>query len=571
MLWGYWSCWGITRLKGCLFGRGLEDLYGLVLFLQATPWCHKTCWTRALLRPYLCGSSAAKARAHACVAALFWRTQKADVMNEISLPAQTEETLTLRFTPVEAHFYRRQHEECKQAVNAVLQDLRRKKQTTLDDRAYVRVLQQVLKLRQACCHPQVGGAGVQSIHKSVLTMDEILKQLRQRAKVESEEGQRLLVAAENGLAGLALLQNNPVVAMEHYRNVLLLAHKGDYIRVDALPHLHAVHNLASVMREQEEEEVEVGGKQLSVSELAAQEEKIRRDYSAAHDTNVNVCAERLKQASDEVSRALVPNTTWGWYIEALNLLGHRDGGGRELLDKVENVLSESDKYSNTKKRRRQQDEHTMVGKFRDVAGLKFLLQARVEMLYQKRQQLLMHLTQLCKPPTQSDVHECGNCGDCKANFLKTGARCKCCQIADHMDAYKCALFHHNAERAHKQTARKDGGQSAMWWEQQLGNNGEASARALENIGLDGTSERTKYISPHVCTMCMSPQPQHTYFSSTHQVYVSSCLLHMIAHLSSCLLHACLLHVLPHLFSSLPVSVPWWSSRGCPLRAQVGRG
>jgi hypothetical protein len=57
------------------------------------------------------------------------------------------------------------------------------------------------------------------------------------------------------------------------------------------------------MREQEEEEVEVGGKQLSVSELAAQEEKIRRDYSAAHDTNVNVCAERLKQASDEVSRA----------------------------------------------------------------------------------------------------------------------------------------------------------------------------------------------------------------------------------------------------------------------------
>ena len=523
--------WGITRLKGCLFARGLEDLYGLALFLQARPWSDKTCWTRALLRPYLCGSSAAKARAHAWVAALFWRTQKADVMNEISLPAQTEETLTLRFTPVEAHFYRRQHEECQQAVNAVLQDLRRKKQTTLDDRASVRVLQQVLKLRQACCHPQVGGTGVQSIHKSVLTMDEILKQLRQRAKVESEEGQRLLVAAENGLAGLALLQNNPVVAMEHYRNVLLLAHKGDYIRVDALPHLHAVHNLASVMREQEEEVVEVGGKQLSVTELAAEEEKIRRDYSAAHDTNVNVCAERLKQASDEVSRALVPNTTWGWYIEALNLLGHRDGGGRELLDKVENVLSDSDKYSNTKKRRRQQDEHTMVGKFRDVAGLKFLLQARVEMLYQKRQQLLTHLTQLCKPPTQSDVHECGNCGDCKANFLKTGARCKCCQIADHMDAYKCALFHHNAERAHKQTARKDGGQSAMWWEQRLGNNGEASARALENIGLDGTSERTKYVSAHVCTMCLLIFP--------HVCSMHVCSMHVCSMCFLILSHPCL--------------------------------
>ena len=32
-----------------------------------------------------------------------------------------------------------------------------------------------------------------------LSMDEILKQLRQRAKVESEEGQRLLVAAENAV------------------------------------------------------------------------------------------------------------------------------------------------------------------------------------------------------------------------------------------------------------------------------------------------------------------------------------------------------------------------------------
>lgn len=177
----------------------------------------------------------------------------------------------------------------------------------------------------------------------------------------------------------------------------------------------------------------------------------------------------------------------------------------------------------------------MVGKFRDVAGLKFLLQARVEMLYQKRQQLLTHLTQLCKPPTQSDVHECGNCGDCKANFLKTGARCKCCQIADHMDAYKCALFHHNAERAHKQTARKDGGQSAMWWEQRLGNNGEASARALENIGLDGTSERTKYVSAHVCTMCLLLFP-HVCSMHVCSMHVCSMCFLIFSHPCMCQCH-----------------------------------
>ena len=473
--------------------RGLEDLYGLALFLQARPWSDKACWTRALLRPYLRGSQAAKARAHAWVAALFWRTQKADVMNEISLPPQTEVTQMLRFTPIESHFYRRQHEECAQAVDGVIHDLRRKKQTTLDDRASLRVLQQVLKLRQACCHPQVGGSGVQSIHKSVLSMDEILKQLRQRAKVESEEGQRLLVAAENGLAGLALLQSEPAVAMRHYRNVLELAMKADSIRVDPLPHLHALHNLASVMRGEGQLVVEVVGKQLSLEDLGKEEDGIRRDYVAAHDTNVNACAERLELVGQELER--VDARRKGWYLEALELLGQRDGGGREVLDRVDSVLQDSDKYSQAKKRRRQQDEHTMVGKFRDINGLKFLLQARVELLYDKRQKLLTRLKALCQAPSQSDVFECGNCGDCKANFWKTGPRCKCCQIADHMDAYKCVLFHHNAERSNKQSARKDGGKSAMWWEEYVGAaDAEGGARGKQNsVGLEGTAERTKYV------------------------------------------------------------------------------
>jgi hypothetical protein len=50
-------------------------------------------------------------------------------------------------------------------------------------------------------------------------------------------------------------------------------------------------------------------------------------------------------------------------------------------------------------------------------------------------------------------------------FGKTGVRCKPCKVADNLDAYKCALFHHNAERSNKQTARKEDGKSAMWWEE----------------------------------------------------------------------------------------------------------
>lgn len=32
----------------------------------------------------------------------------------------------------------------------------------------------LLKLRQACCHPQVGSSGLRSLQKSPMTMEEIL-------------------------------------------------------------------------------------------------------------------------------------------------------------------------------------------------------------------------------------------------------------------------------------------------------------------------------------------------------------------------------------------------------------
>lgn len=118
-----------------------------------------------------------------------------------------------------------QHDECAQAARDVLLALRRKGRSALDDRSSMKVLQQVLKLRQACCHPQVGGAGMHSIQKKVLTMEQICTQLRDKAKLECEEGQRLLVAAENGLAAVSLLQKEPAVAMRHYRNVLEMVYK----------------------------------------------------------------------------------------------------------------------------------------------------------------------------------------------------------------------------------------------------------------------------------------------------------------------------------------------------------
>ena len=45
----------------------------------------------------------------------------------------------------------------------------------------------------------------------VMSMEEVLEQLLDRARLETEEAQRQLVAAQSGLAGLALLRVPPHV------------------------------------------------------------------------------------------------------------------------------------------------------------------------------------------------------------------------------------------------------------------------------------------------------------------------------------------------------------------------
>lgn len=75
---------------------------------------------------------------------------------QIQIPPQTEETHWLRFSPVEGHFYHRQHEVCSQDA---LRKLRKisdwsLKLGSLDRRTVNTILCPLLRLRQACCHPQ---------------------------------------------------------------------------------------------------------------------------------------------------------------------------------------------------------------------------------------------------------------------------------------------------------------------------------------------------------------------------------------------------------------------------------
>lgn len=55
---------------------------------------------------------------------IMWRSSKVHVADELQLPAQEECTSWLTFSPVEEHFYQRQHETCASFAREVIESLK---------------------------------------------------------------------------------------------------------------------------------------------------------------------------------------------------------------------------------------------------------------------------------------------------------------------------------------------------------------------------------------------------------------------------------------------------------------
>ena len=95
--------WCVT---GTPIGKSLNDMQGLLLFLQLDPFSVEAWWRLCLYEPF-CHGVHAPMQDMLCT--VLWRTCKKDILDQIDIPGQREETHWLGFTPVEEHFYRRQH------------------------------------------------------------------------------------------------------------------------------------------------------------------------------------------------------------------------------------------------------------------------------------------------------------------------------------------------------------------------------------------------------------------------------------------------------------------------------
>jgi E3 ubiquitin-protein ligase SHPRH len=178
------------------------DLFGLLVFLGADPYCVDTWWDILVQGPFNGGNPAPLCD---LVCPLMWRTAKVDVEDQINIPPQKDFVHWINFSPIEENFYRRQHVDCGREVLERITRLPSLdvKLHSLTGEDLNKILWPLTNLRKACCHPQAvkgkHGQQIPSKNKNkTMTMQELLTNLIQKAKSECEESLRMIISSING-------------------------------------------------------------------------------------------------------------------------------------------------------------------------------------------------------------------------------------------------------------------------------------------------------------------------------------------------------------------------------------
>eukprot|EP00058_Branchiostoma_floridae_P018800 XP_002604289.1 hypothetical protein BRAFLDRAFT_125252 [Branchiostoma floridae] len=429
--------WCVT---GTPIQRNLEDLYGLLLFLGVDPYWVKHWWERLLYQPYCHGNPLPM---YEVISKVMWRTAKKDVLDQINLPQQTEDVHWLKFSPVEEHFYRRKHEDCSRHAFKVLSqwhDLGTKL-CQLDRRTMQTMLWPLLKLRQACCHPQAVRGEFLPLHKSTMTMDELLKSLTQKCKIECEEAHRQLICALNGLAGIHIIKEEYPEAVEKYREVLrsVQEHEGR-LKTDKLQRLHTLHNLAGLLHRK----LSGVAPTLRDDQLMKQAEELKTYYMQKSLDKIHSSQQTLlpiQQKVQQLRRKLQPGTPW--WMDTLQWAIYW-GKDEDLAERIRNELSGD----------RDPDATSIVNKFRDLRGLQFLLTSQLENLQQSHSAVCTAVNHLSQDPAQRLIQSAVECHlrPEKGEELHT---CEFCKADDLFLEYESRLFSFTAKRLEDMVAEEE--------------------------------------------------------------------------------------------------------------------
>ncbi|EIE26712.1 hypothetical protein COCSUDRAFT_59229 [Coccomyxa subellipsoidea C-169] len=479
--------WCVT---GTPLSRGLEDLYGLFYFLHAHPYSDRFWWHEVLQKPYVAGCPAGRKRLMAQLkpaeGGIFWRTSKADVAHELALPPQSHRTTFLTLSAIERHFYMRQHQantllhaDCASKARAVLpaELLAALEAGRAGDEAFRRLtraeekslLGNLLRLRQACCHPQVGSRGIKALNaaKTPLSMDSILEVLVEKARVEAEDAQRILLSALNGLAGLMLIEDDKTQAVALYRQVLATAEGNKaLIRLDPLQKLHTLSNLAELLGSG----VPGVPHTLRDDSLGAEAEKIREEYLVQWVAKVAAAEKDYRAALDHMERpgaaaeqsetaawfkgpgrsgGAAPSSSSApaaseevelWYLDAIDLiLQNSDDYGERAASAIRDQLSVIDEM----RRKTERNATSLARRITGLAGLKLLLRNELgasAAAREKALKMLQDLSDVNHARPDSLVEQAATCGRCRSELGEAGRVCRHCKMDDVWLGWEMRLF-----------------------------------------------------------------------------------------------------------------------------------
>ncbi|CAH8265480.1 unnamed protein product [Arabidopsis lyrata] len=487
-----------TKHRWCITGtpiqRKLDDLFGLLKFLKANPFDVSRWWIEVIRDPYERRDTKAMEFTHKFFKQVMWRSSKVHVADELQLPPQEECVSWLKFSAIEEHFYSRQHETCVSYAREVIETLKRdilKRGHTSSDNPLIthaeaaKLLNSLLKLRQACCHPQVGSSGLRSLQQTPMTMEEILMVLVKKTQKEGEEALRVLIVALNGIAAIAMLKQEFSEAVSLYKEALSITeeHAEDF-RLDPLLNIHILHNLAEILPmaksygvklsasgrpeikiDVQDDDHHRASKRQRINELESlthdsPDSGLKKDgeyheecktlnivcdtmkvkYLSAFNSKLSAAQQEFKKSYNQVSESLsnMGKQRSVWWLDALQLTEQNKDFSSELTRKIEEILHGSLNNSSSSR---------ASSRFRTIHGMKLHLQTCMDMLESSRKKVIdriLEIDQTMEKPKLEDIERISNCKYCKKK--DDGPTCIHCELDELFQEYEARLFRLNKSR-----------------------------------------------------------------------------------------------------------------------------
>ncbi|KAJ3069650.1 hypothetical protein HDU98_007299 [Podochytrium sp. JEL0797] len=172
--------------------EGVLDLYGLCVFLRVVPFD---------------GGDGGGTKAFQAVVerdftglvkffqGFMWRNTKESVKGEVELPVQRQVVVELEFGGVERSCYEELERCCVEEVRKMEEAVLRggKKRERLVEDGKVKMRQWLLRLRQICCHPQIGEHNKTALGGKLGTIDQVLDVMRKQSTATVVASERTLI------------------------------------------------------------------------------------------------------------------------------------------------------------------------------------------------------------------------------------------------------------------------------------------------------------------------------------------------------------------------------------------